>query len=194
MHDGSYLATQTRGSLGGDMNTLKTATFGLALFLSGCATTPPAPPVPFDATGLEWAKGKGNNSVSGDAVLRTRGGDVKTCAGLDVKLLPVSDYTRAMAARHYGAGDSGYLDRGYVFVSPPAWATEMEPYVRRKRCNAQGQFSFTDLPEGDYYVIATVIWEAPTGGRYSYMATQGGDLLQKITLRAGASENITLSR
>lgn len=164
------------------------------LGLVACATTPPPPPVPFDGSGLAWAKEKGNNSISGDAVLRTRGGDVRTCAGLDVKLVPVSDYTRAMAARHYGGTDTGYFDRSYIFASPPAWAPEMSSYIQQKRCNAQGQFSFTALPDGSYFVIATVVWEAPTGGRYSYMATQGGDLLQKVEVSNGASESVTLSR
>jgi len=63
-----------------------------AVALVGCHATPPAQPisidVPFsDAEFASWA-GTGNANIGGQAFLKTLGGDVKTCAGQDVSLIP----------------------------------------------------------------------------------------------------------
>lgn len=155
--------------------------------LTGCATVPEPAPLPIDASLLEWSKARGSNTISGDAVLRTVGGDVKTCAGLGVKLLPISADTERWARFTYGPNGGLY--------SPPLFGArsipfEADPYVRRQTCNAQGRFSFQGLPDGQYFVIATVTWSAPT--RYG-LESQGGDVAKRVEVRGGQELEVTIA-
>jgi hypothetical protein len=75
---------------------------------TGCAAAPPARkgamPIstPFtDAAFAPWA-GTGNASIEGEAFMRTIGGDVKTCAGQSVILMPNNPYSQQAFAYHVG--------------------------------------------------------------------------------------------
>lgn len=126
------------------------------------------------------------NTIAGDAVLRTRGGDVKTCAGLPVVLMPAGPQTNAYVQKHFG-GPEGYETGG----SAPSAEPELEKLTTSKVCNAQGQFLFDGLADGDYYVIATVTWEVPT--EYSFGSNQGGDIAKRISVKGGQTANVTLT-
>lgn len=52
----------------------------------------------FDPSDATWSKQPGTASISGQAFLRTRGGDVKTCAGSKAFLAPSTPYTREAVA------------------------------------------------------------------------------------------------
>jgi hypothetical protein len=167
---------------------------GIAACAAGGAGLAQAQSSADGATGLQWSAGSGPNSVSGDAVLRTRGGDVKTCAGLDVKLVPVNERTEIYARWAFGSAAGGYASSISQSVDKATMPDEAVPFIRAKKCNAQGQFNFAGLPDGSYYVIATVTWQAPSGGRYAYLATQGGELAQRVELAGGKREEITLTQ
>lgn len=148
----------------------------------------------FDPQKLEWALALGRNTVTGDAILRTRGGDLRTCAATQARLWPISDYTLAFL------GDV-FLVSGF---SEPARTTRllksMDPgvhrYVRAVTCNGQGRFTFRDVPDGRYFLTATVTWEIPRLGRGSGapMDLQGGDLGEMISVSGGQVLEVTLTR
>jgi len=168
-----------------------------ASILGACATyeTTPVPLAnAFDAAAFDWTTIRGNGAIKGDAVLRTRGGDVKTCAGLSVRLIPVTPHTEEWVMRRFSTSMGGYS-------SYDAYATRvnLDPgasrFIEDKRCNAQGAFSFEGLPDGEYFVVATVTWEALSGyGSYTYMAVQGGDLAQRVRVTGGETQTITISQ
>lgn len=161
-----------------------------AFTLQACATTTPvANDPPVDPAAFAWSQTEGSNSIAGDALLRTRGGEVRTCAGLDVKLIPSTPYTDAFVARVY---PGGYRPLDYVFQTRPQMDPAALPFVKSKRCNAQGEFLFSQLPDGPYYVVATVTWEAPGYG--GYMAPQGGEIAQPVQVAGGRTETITLTK
>lgn len=169
-----------------------------ALAAAGCATVEPAPRplvTSFDPTELAWAKERGANRIEGDALLRTRGGDVKTCAGLDVRLLPLSNYTSEWVQRTYGRQDSGFRSQVRTLDPPLGMDRRIQDFIAETRCNAQGRFSFDGLADGPYYVIARVTWEAPavTGGS-AYLAGQGGELVQRVDVAGSETKTVVLTR
>lgn len=132
--------------------------------------------------------------LEGDAMLRTRGGEVKTCAGLPVSLVPASDYTMEWISRRYGAPGGGLWQRATAPWTP-AVDGGLQAFIRRGLCNAQGQFRFKDLPDGVYYVIATVTWDVVSASRYgAYTEEQGGEMAQMVEVGGGETKTITVTR
>lgn len=126
-------------------------------------------------------------------MLRTVGGDVKTCAGLEAHLVAASSYSRERIEYLYGQAETGFgapgQDRAFVPDPPEYYDT-----ARQTICDSQGNFTFERIPDGEYYVFAVVTWGAVQGGRYAYIATQGGRVMQKISVRGGETRRLVLSR
>jgi hypothetical protein len=124
----------------------------------------------------------GTATVTGQAFLKTRGGDVKTGAGNPIFLEPVTSYsTFAYSHKDY----SGPL-------TPPA--PQLEQYKRSVIADASGRFTFRNVPDGNYYLSGRVSWEVPNISKYtSYMSTQGGDIWKTITVKDGQSVEVMLT-
>ena len=117
--------------------------------------------------------------------MKTRGGDVKTCAGEQVMLSPVTSYStqffnmevlgkREALQRLGGDADS-----------------RIYSYLKQTTGDASGRFTFYDVPPGEYYIYTVVRWEAPTGRG---MTQQGGWLGQQITVADGRKNEFILSK
>lgn len=166
---------------------------GILAAVAGCATAPQSQPhamtTRFDPGEVAWFEGKGSNTLNGNAVLRTVGGDVRTCAGLKAMIFPVGRYAIERVTAIYGSPDGGY---GRVMPS----FSETDPrYAATKRetvCDSQGNFRFTDLPDGDYYVQSIVTWGVPTG-YYSLVSSQGGGIAERVSLRGGETKSVVLT-
>lgn len=131
---------------------------------------------------------KGSNIIQGQAFLRTNGGSVVTCAGFEVQLIPASKYSKERLVHIYGAGNTGYAsvkkltntkfvqtDKGYL------------QNIRKARCDAQGNFKFSQLADGEYAVIARVTWKV---GR----DFQGGALMEEVYLKDGQVKELTMTK
>lgn len=136
---------------------------------------------------MNWSAARGDNVIEGSALLRTRGGEVRTCAALEAAIIPVSVYAKERMIHLYGNAHGGYR---------PVWhQVRFEPdvnafyrTVRTTKCDAQGEFSFEGLPDGDWFVMATVVWEAPGAG------AQGGSLMVRVKLRGGETQKVLLAQ
>lgn len=134
----------------------------------------------FQEAQFEPFKGQGTSTLSGEAFMRTRGGDVKLGAGLEVFLYPVTDYTTEMMQREV---------LGTERLEP--MDERLAPFVRSTRANSRGEFEFAKLPPGEYYLLCLIQWEVYrvttgpvptfyrnklylTPGYYSYMDASGG--------------------
>jgi len=154
------------------------------------APKPPEPPL--DLAAFEWSRATGSNSISGEALLRTQGGDVKTCAGLPVQLIPVTPYTDAYAIRTFGSTSGGLrLPVPLLLRGPPPLRPEVAPYIRTTTCNSMGRFNFRALPDGAFYVVPTVTWSAPS--QYGPIA-QGGEILRRVDLAGGVEQEIIVTQ
>jgi len=163
----------------------------LAILMAAIITAPAsAKPKPFvnayNPNDVAWALQSGPNAVMGSALLRTVGGDIKTCAGYTAYLLPVSAYTTEAVMRAGGSAQGGLIRWGSKYYIDPAVGN----VTRQTTCDAQGNFSFTSLPDGEYFVVARVTWGAPYRG---WTNTQGGELFQRVALRGGSAINLVLT-
>lgn len=166
----------------------------LAASLAGCATMQPQTvtlTTAFDPAEVGWALQPGTASVTGQAFFQTKGGQPRTCAGQAVVLVPDSPHTRERIRAFYGSVESGYSpatvpDPRFV----PDEAEAMRRYVRGAQCDAQGNFEFTGLPAGRYYVVSGIRWALPG----HYLVSEGGRLMQAIDLTEGESRRVILSR
>jgi len=171
----------------------------LVVALTGCggAGMLPQPPagrsagVPFDPAEIAWSKGNGPNTVEGSAVLRTRGGEARTCAGDEASLVPYSQYAAARMRLLYGSEDRGFFSTEDAFISGPRVADDQYTPAynaswRPAACDAQGSFVFANVPDGTYFVVAKVMWIA----RYE----QGGWLMQKVEVKGGETKKVVLTQ
>tara|TARA_R110001583_G_C5653711_1_gene408975 strand:+ start:2027 stop:2563 length:537 start_codon:yes stop_codon:yes gene_type:complete len=162
-----------------------------ATALVGCAstTTPKYAQTysPFNLDDVAWIKEKGEATITGQAFLRTRGGDVKTCAGSTVYLIPSSNYAVERIRLLYGEEDNGVSwdhKTAAGEVLPVADPLYFE-YTLQTYCDADGNFKFENLPDGIYYLGTSVRWE--TGAKHNSL--QGGSLMQRAVVSDGVSES-----
>jgi len=150
------------------------------LLLAACTAPTHQVQTPFRPADFEWSQGKGSAGISGQAFLKTRGGDVKTCAGNTVALVPENSYTLELLT----AAKAGKN-------SQASWDYRYQHFRRTTICDAQGRFAFRDLPAGHWLLGTTVMWEAPSTSYLTNM--QGGGLSQSVTLREGEAKDIILT-
>ena len=73
--------------------------------------------------------------------------------------------------------------------NPPKFTPDHPQYhelVRKTVCDEKSFFTFDDLPAGDYYVIAFIIWKDEKE------QSDGGAVMKKISLGGGESKTIDL--
>jgi hypothetical protein len=126
----------------------------------------------------------GNSTITGQAFLTTRGGDVKRGAGRSVTLDPATSYTRAWY-------DQIGLDRDRFGEMP---SDSLFRSIRRTTtADADGKFSFRNLPPGTYLVRTTVTWEVPTGSAYLPTEVQGGVVSVLAVVKGGETSELILN-
>src|SRR5437588_13083015 len=78
----------------------------VALILSSCAITPQPRQTVFQEHEFAPYAGKGTSTVTGQAFLKTRGGEVKFGAGNEVWMFPVTSYTTEVYRRAIIGGEN----------------------------------------------------------------------------------------
>lgn len=132
----------------------------------------------FDASAMAPWSGGGPATLHGQAFLKTVGGDVKTCAGARVLLLPASPYVDEVLAKK---------SAGITVNQDP----RLQSYTRSTICDAQGNFSFANLPVQKWYVITRVTWGVPQAdgpGDEPETSEQGGKLMKAVSLAPGDNQ------
>lgn len=117
--------------------------------------------------------------------MKQRGGGVVTCAGNTVTLIPATDYAGARMLNIYGSTQGGVNSN----PKPPRFSPDSPEYrsmVKTTRCDAQGNFNFDRVADGDFYVQTFVAWEV--AGR-----AQGGNLMQRASVRGGQIVSVVLA-
>lgn len=121
-------------------------------------------------------KAAGSNSIDGQGFLTQLGGGVVTCAGHPVFLTPDTPYFREIVSIAVHGNHPQF----------PHGSGGPEDVVRHTVCDAQGNFSFSELPDGKYIVMTEVTWEAA-------YAQQGGPVWRAGTLDGGQRKKVILS-
>ncbi|MHB9075593.1 MAG: hypothetical protein ACYC6G_18975 [Desulfobaccales bacterium] len=154
----------------------------LLIFQIGCAGAP-KPSVQLSTTFVEadhipYAK-NGTGSISGQAFLKTVGGDVKYGAGSSVFLIPNTPYY----IEYFKHAASGHTIQN---IDPKAGN-----YVRQTVGDGQGKFEFVNVPPGEYILLTEVTWGVPT--QYG-IRKSGGDIVKSISMKDGDKLKILLTR
>ena len=160
---------------------------------SSCAAPPTSSPriatlSTFDPAASAYINEKGENAIRGAAFLRTRSGGVITCAGQEVRLFPRTAYVEERFMNLYGAVDQPaqlLFQEGRFPDSLDSPDPRAAQFDRRTVCDTQGQLEFTDVADGDYFVLARVWWTI--GG-----IREGGTLLAPISVNGGETLDIVL--
>lgn len=139
----------------------------------------------FNAAEVAWAKAKGTNEVTGQGFLRQQGGNVVTCAGEEVDLVPVAPYSSERLGSLYGNTIKGYVEP-YLAPKLPAAETGYVESWLKSQCDAQGKFKFSALANGDYFLVTQVIW-------YAGNSQQGGYLMQQVSLHGNEQKDVLLT-
>lgn len=106
--------------------------------------------VAFTESPCVYAAGNGSGTVRGQLYLFNKDGSKFYGAEQDVSLLPVTDYTTEIVHREYAHG--AYLSR----PDP-----RLAKYVRTAQTDDAGNFQFSHLPPGNYYVATKFAWDTP---------------------------------
>ena len=108
-------------------------------------------PVP-DMTEAEYALLDGDASIDGSGFVRpVLGGDVVSCAGAEVWLLPDVPYFQWVNNQRTDT------DTVYRALAAPS----VRPYVRQTTCDIDGRFNFREVPQGRYLAGMVMAWEVP---------------------------------
>lgn len=156
--------------------------FAAAVILSACVPmTSPVSRIPFPENEYQSLAKEGNAIVKGQAFLKTRGGDIKTAAGSEVLLNPVTSYSLQ------------WYEIAYLAGKP---LTEPDPrlssYVIKQIADGSGRFTFKKVPSGDYFVTSLITWEAATGYQGA-LQVQGGWVTKRITVKENDEIDIIIS-
>jgi len=158
------------------MRTMKTLMTLLLLGLGlACMPNPKTTAPPFDETALAPYAATGTATITGQAFLKTRAGDVKYGAGNKVALIPDTPYTRAR---------QDAIRRGQKLGQPDS---RLDKYTRYTQADGFGNFEFHNVPAGRYFVTCIITWEV---GRYS---KTGGVARAEITIEEGGSAKVVVT-
>lgn len=153
----------------------------VAALMAGCALSPPKPSVElqtkFDTFEHDSYRQDGTGAIAGQGFLRQKGGGVVTCAGNPVLLMPATPFFREFI---------GQLRNGRKVVLNDKLDPTYKPIIKQSQCDAQGNFTFSNLSAGTWFVMTEVKWTV--GYR-----RQGGALLREVSVIDGQSTQAILS-
>ncbi len=139
----------------------------------------------FDQSEAAFILTDGTATIDGQSFLRQSGGGVVTCAGSIVHLIPRTKYADERMQHLYGStlggvnygSDPKFVPDYYVF-------TEL---TRQAQCDAQGNFEFSDVPAGKFYVATNVEWVVAR-------VRQGGALMKPVDVARGQKVTVLLTQ
>jgi len=119
----------------------------------------------------------GENGIRGQGFLRQQGGGVVTCAGSEVYLFPATSFFREMMM-HLRAGKAPQIE-GYIDPT-------FKPVIKQSQCDAQGNFSFAKLPNGNWFIVTQVAWTVAS-------QSQGGTLMREVAVSDNQTVQVLLT-
>jgi hypothetical protein len=114
---------------------------------------------PFNIDDVKFVKQVGTSTVTGTAFLRLVDGTLKNCAGFTAELLPVAAYSKERIVRTYGNDQQGQI---LMEQDPPKFKPDVPEYhdmLIKGACDQRGEFTFSGVPAGDYFVVVFIIWD-----------------------------------
>jgi len=148
----------------------------LMCVLTAAVACGPLPPLetPFNKADFDKYKEKGNCTVTGQAFLKTRGGDVKYGAGNTVRLVPYTPLIKEMKEKRF-------------FQRPEQSTMDyIKSTFRETVADGNGNFEFTGIPAGEYLLECDITWQVLN-------QTTGGTAQAVVTLKEGETQKVVLT-
>lgn len=139
----------------------------------------------FDVSKAQIILEKGNNTIKGEAFIRQQSGNIVTCAGYDVDLIPYTEYTDERMTILYGAAQKGF-NRENTNVKFTPDILDYYNYQRTKTCRHNSSFTFDNVKDGNYYIVSCIYW-------WVNNLPQGGCLMENVSVTAGETIEVILS-
>jgi hypothetical protein len=137
---------------------------------------PPAPDGAFRAGDFAWSQAAGRNTLAG--ALAHAGTARYSCAGATVVLTPETPWSTRRMQVLYKSDQRASLPaddvRSRQNQAPPG---DSNPYVKRALCDAADRFTFSNLPDGAWYVVTIA---KPVGVAGPSLA-----VMRRVTTRGG---------
>lgn len=134
----------------------------------------------FNDEEVSWFKTEGNASIKGIAKFKSKSGDIRFGEEFRIELMPSCRYTKERLNRIYNSKKSGYV---HIEDGIPKFTPDPKGYHETKKtmCDKDGKFEFKNLPAGEYYIIAFMLWEKT-----------GGGIMQRVVLSENESEVVEM--
>jgi len=145
------------------------------VFIACAPLTPPIQRMNFPESEYLALKSTGSATIHGQAFMRTRGGEVRTAAGLNILLNPVTSYSNEWY-------QLAYLEHKKIDTPDP----RLWKYTRTQIADSGGNFVFKNVPAGEYYVTTGIFWDVP------YYGKQGGIMSQRVSVKDGENLEVML--
>ena len=160
------------------------AALAAGLLLSACATTPSptAGPVAFSQEAFAWSTAPGRGRIDGRLIHNAKG-VTYSCANVGVVLTPETPWVRRRMQILYQSADRAILPVAEVRSRTPSGNQDYSSFVKAATCDASGRFTFTNLPDGAWFVI-TVGHPTPAGADMA--------LMRRVVIRNGANVRVDL--
>lgn len=130
----------------------------------------------------------GSAKLTVNSFLRTRGGDIKLCAGYEVSLWKQTPYSSERFSYLYDK-----LGDVYVSTLGNYQLRGEQPFSINKTCDSQGNVVFDGVPAGSYYLSSLVMWDTvnTSGG----LSGQGGRTAKEVEITDATTDlDIVLTR
>jgi hypothetical protein len=128
-----------------------------ALWLSSCATGPLPRKAAFDEAEFTHYRHPGSGAVAGQLVVTSGNGPAHVGINNHVALFPVTAYSKEIVDREIGNGE-------YLQASDARFLK----YVRTASTDAHGNFGFSHLAAGEYFVLGLAQWNEGNAAQYQW--------------------------
>jgi hypothetical protein len=125
-------------------------------------------------------------SIVGQGAYRREGGAWVSCAGYSVALMPDSPGFVHRVEQLYGTPSARLMASVAEVKARSARLPPSPEPAATSTCDAEGQFRFSGVPAGGYFLIARV--KKSTGAR-----AEDYVILERLMLDAGATANVSLA-
>lgn len=144
--------------------------------------------VPFEPAKAAFILEKGTATITGNSYVKDSVGEVITCAGNNVYLVPVNEYSRERYTYLFGGSAEGFSpDEMIRKIKFKPDDPSFRQYMRVSTCDYEGKFVLKDVPAGHYYIGTNIISEVD-----GYNTIDGGAYAQEIELHSAQTLNVSL--
>jgi hypothetical protein len=169
------------------MRYIPIALIATSLLLPACTSAPRvAVTYPLTMEEVAWSVKEGNNTITGNVTFTSPDGTVRTCYSYGAYIRADTPYARERIQHLYGNLESGYRAHGIV----PRFEPNTPIYKQTTRwapCDANGNFIFTKLPSGKWFLTAP-LREREVG----YRTYEGEYVMKHVTTSGGRTQHVTL--